>query len=125
MPSPIDIPMHTPPSPRARRRSFDFSSKPPSPITSSNTRSVRFRDNPVERSPAPRRKGWFNRKGDQLWDNEGAYAPAPEHDQYPYDLQGYPEAGTGWMNEEGVQIDMKRRLVRKKPLRSALKKPSL
>ena len=119
----IEMPLRNSPSPRSRRRSFDFG-KPPSPLNS-NGRTVRFRDDPVSPSPPARRKGWWNRKGEQLWDNDGAYAAAPEHDQYPSDLRNYPEAGTGWMNEEGVQIDMKRRLVRKKPLRSALKKSSL
>lgn len=119
----IDMPSQSPPSPRSRRRSVDFGN-PPSPLNS-NSRTVRFRDDPVSPSPPPRRKGWWNRKGEQLWDNDGAYAAAPEHDQYPRDLRNYPEPGTGWMNEEGIQIDMKRRLVRKKPLRSALKKSSL
>jgi hypothetical protein len=120
----IDGSIHIPPSPRSRRLSFDFPSptKPPSP-TNSNTRSVRFKEDPVLPSPPERRKGWWNRRGDQLWDNDGAYAAASE--RYPSDLRNYPEAGTGWMNEAGVQIDMKHRLVRKKPLRSALKKSSL
>ena len=37
--------------------------------------------------------------------------------------QHYPEPNTGWMNEEGVRIDMQHRLVPKAPLRSALKRP--
>jgi len=43
-------------------------------------------------------------------------------DRYPRDLECYPEEGTGWMNEEGVRIDMRHRVVPKAPLRSALKK---
>jgi hypothetical protein len=125
-PVPSEMPSQVSSSPRNRRPSFDFPSpgKPPSPL-SSNTRTVRFKDDPVLPSPPARRKGWWNRKGDELWDNDGSYALAPEHRQYPSDLRNYPEPGVGWMNEEGVQIDMKRRLVRKKPLRSALKKSSL
>lgn len=38
-------------------------------------------------------------------------------------LQGYPEPNTGWMNEEGVRIDMEHCLIPKPPLRSALKRP--
>ena len=125
-PGSLDDPIHISPSPRSRRHSFDspYFEKPPSPMNS-NTRTVRFKDNPVSPSPPERRKGWWNRRGDQLWDNDGSYVPAPEHHQYPSDLRNYPDAGTGWMNEDGVQIDMKRRLVRKKPLRSALKKSTL
>ena len=130
MPTPIEMPMQISPSERNFSRPFDFPSpaKPPSPTGSlPSTRTVRFNEDPVLPSPAlvPRRKGWWNKRGDQLWDNEGGYAPAPEHDKYPLDLHDYPEPGTGWVNEDGVQIDMKRRIVRKKPLRSALKKTSL
>ncbi|KAF8520931.1 hypothetical protein BU17DRAFT_88513 [Hysterangium stoloniferum] len=125
-PSPFNVPIPIPPSPRARRRDSDPASygKPPSPTTPTSGRSVRFNDDPVEPFPSPRRKGWWNRKGEQLWDNDGSYAAARENDMYPPDLRGYPEPGEGWMNEEGVMIDMKRRLMRKR-LRSALKKTSL
>ena len=58
---------------------------------------------------------------DQLWTNEGAFRPALTGEEYPPDLDGYPEAGEGWMNEEGKRIDMKHRLVPKQPLRSVLK----
>ncbi|GJJ10697.1 hypothetical protein Clacol_004924 [Clathrus columnatus] len=112
-------PPSLPSSPRIRRQS-DFSAVSLTP----KTRSVRFHDNPVLPHTSERRKGWFNRRGDELWDNEGSYVPAPEGDQYPADLQNYPEPGRGWMNEEGVVIDMKRRLIRKK-LRPVLKKPTL
>jgi len=100
-----------------------------------------------------RRKGWHNRRGcvclsqlffvltamvvdadpssfflilalrDQLWTNKGDYKPAPQGQEYPPDLANYPEYGEGWMNEEGVRIDMQHRLIPKPPLRSALKRP--
>jgi hypothetical protein len=31
--------------------------------------------------------------------------------EYPPDLANYPDHGEGWMNEEGVRIDMKHRLI--------------
>ena len=40
-------------------------------------------------------------------------------------LKHYPEPNTGWMNEDGVRIDMQHRLIPKLPLRSALKRPKL
>jgi hypothetical protein len=58
---------------------------------------------------------------DQLWTNEGAYKPASSDEDFPPDLVEYPERGQGWMNEEGVRIDMAHRLIPKAPLRSALK----
>lgn len=58
---------------------------------------------------------------DQLWTNSGAYMPPAEGEEYPRDLGGYPEPGEGWMNEEGVRIDMGHHLIPKAPLRSALK----
>jgi hypothetical protein len=96
-----------------------------------------------------RRKGWHNRRGyvfypplsfpsltvianvlsfayrDQLWTNKGDYKPAPPGEAYPLDLANYPDYGEGWMNEEGVRIDMQHRLIPKPPLRSALKRPRL
>ncbi|KAG5652678.1 hypothetical protein H0H81_004115 [Sphagnurus paluster] len=87
-------------------------------------RTVRWNDNLVCPSPIfphQRRKGWFNRRGDQLWTNEGAYKPPGVGQEYPRDLDDYPEQGEGWMNEEGVRIDMGHRLVPKAPLKSALK----
>ncbi|ETW75703.1 hypothetical protein HETIRDRAFT_455408 [Heterobasidion irregulare TC 32-1] len=95
----------------------------PQPIL--NTRCVRWNENLICPSPIPthqRRKGWFNRRGDQLWTNVGAYKPAPQGQEYPLDLQNYPDYGVGWMNEEGVRIDMQHRLM-PKVLRSALKRP--
>ncbi|TFY69795.1 hypothetical protein EVG20_g3010 [Dentipellis fragilis] len=92
---------------------------------------VRWNENLICPSPIPqheRRKGWFNRRGDQLWTNEGAFRPPSPGQEYPLDLQHYPEPGTGWMSEDGVRIDMQHRLVPKAPLRSALKrsrKPSM
>ncbi|KAF9527698.1 hypothetical protein CPB83DRAFT_749381, partial [Crepidotus variabilis] len=87
------------------------------------SRNVRWNENLVAPSPilAPqRRKGWYNRRGDQLWTNDGGYRP-PTSQEYPPDLDEYPDYGEGWMNEEGVRIDMSHRLVPKVPLRSALK----
>lgn len=87
-------------------------------------RSVRWCDDLICPSPIfpnQRRKGWFNRRGDQLWRNDGSYrAPAPG-DVYPPDLEGYPEPGSGWQNEEGTRIDINHRLIPKPPLRSVLK----
>jgi hypothetical protein len=59
---------------------------------------------------------------DQLWTNKGDYRPAPPGQEYPLDLANYPEYGEGWMNEEGMRIDMQHRLIPKAPLRSALKR---
>ncbi|KAF5390795.1 hypothetical protein D9757_004558 [Collybiopsis confluens] len=70
---------------------------------------------------AQRKRGWFNRRGDQLWTNGGAFKGPQKGHEYPPDLDGYPEFGDGWMNEEGVRIDMAHRLIPKTPLRSALK----
>ncbi|KAF7300272.1 hypothetical protein MKEN_01351300 [Mycena kentingensis (nom. inval.)] len=87
------------------------------------SRNVRWNDNLVCPSPifpSQRRKGWFNRRGDQLWTNDGAYKPVAKGQEFPDDLRDYPEFGM-WMNEEGVKIDMGHRLVPKLPLRSALK----
>ncbi|KAG6833061.1 hypothetical protein H0H87_011805 [Tephrocybe sp. NHM501043] len=87
-------------------------------------RTVRWNENLICPSPIfshQRRKGWFNRKGDQLWTNDGAYKPPPAGHEYPPDLESYPEHGDGWMNEHGVRIDMGHRLIPKAPLKSALK----
>ncbi|KAF8156588.1 hypothetical protein B0H34DRAFT_467465 [Crassisporium funariophilum] len=87
-------------------------------------RSVRWNDNLICPSPIfadQRRKGWFNRRGDQLWTNDGAYKPPAEGQEYPPDLEDYPDHGDGWMNEENIRIDLGHRLVPKPPLRSALK----
>ncbi|RPD55581.1 hypothetical protein L227DRAFT_566541 [Lentinus tigrinus ALCF2SS1-6] len=88
-------------------------------------RSVRWTENLVCPSPVPpesRRKGWFNRRGDQLWTNDGQYKMPEPGTEYPPDLAHYPEPNAGWMNEEGVRIDMQHRLIPKQPLRSALKR---
>ncbi|KAK7443245.1 hypothetical protein VKT23_015842 [Stygiomarasmius scandens] len=90
-------------------------------------RAVRWNQRLVCPSPVrpdQRRKGWFNRRGDQLWTNAGSYKAAPLGEQYPVDLDDYPEFNEGWMNEEGVRIDMNHRLIPKPPLRSALKRTS-
>jgi len=88
---------------------------------------VRFNDeNLICPSPVPmheRRKGFYNRRGDQLWTNKGDYKPALPGQGYPPDLANYPDYGEGWMNEEGMRIDMQHRLIPKLPLRSALKRP--
>jgi hypothetical protein len=55
--------------------------------------------------------------------NDGSYRPPPVGEEYPPDLDSYPEHGQGWQNEEGVRINMRHRLVPKLPLRSALKRP--
>ncbi|KAG7449077.1 uncharacterized protein BT62DRAFT_887929 [Guyanagaster necrorhizus] len=88
------------------------------------SRSVRWNQNLICPSPIwpeQRRKGWFNRRGDQLWTNTGTYKAPEPGDEFPLDLDGYPEPGQGWMNEDGVRIDVMHRLVPKAPLRSALK----
>ncbi|KAJ7689935.1 hypothetical protein B0H17DRAFT_877193, partial [Mycena rosella] len=109
-----------------RRRSDGFQSVvPPRPTTpAAAPRNVRWNENLVCPSPifaSQRRKGWFNRRGDQLWTNDGAYRPVPVGQEFPPDLRDYPAYGNGWMNEEGVRIDMGHRLIPKAPLRSALK----
>ncbi|KAG6332107.1 hypothetical protein ID866_6981, partial [Astraeus odoratus] len=45
-------------------------------------RRVRSQTAPV---PRQRRKGWFNRRGDQLWRNDGSYKPPPPGEAYPPD----------------------------------------
>jgi hypothetical protein len=60
---------------------------------------------------------------DQLWTNKGDYKPVTPGQEYPLHLANYPDYGEGWMNEEGVCIDMKHRIMPKPPLRSALKRP--
>lgn len=64
------------------------------------------------------------RYSDQLWTNDGIYVPPEPGLEYPRELDEYPEAGMGWMNEEGIRIDMQHRLVPKAPLRPALKRTS-
>jgi len=86
-------------------------------------RSVRWKDGLVCDSPIPRRKGWFNRKGDQLWTNNGIYRPAEPGQEYPEDLADYPDSSIGWMNEVGMMIDLQHRMIPKTPARSALKRP--
>ena len=61
---------------------------------------------------------------DQLWTNDGLYVPPEGGQEYPPDLDDYPELGTGWQNEEGIRIDMMHRLIPKVPLRPALKRGS-
>ncbi|KAF8555472.1 hypothetical protein OG21DRAFT_1483831 [Imleria badia] len=87
-------------------------------------RSVRWLEELVCPSPilpSERRKGWFNRRGDQLWRNDGSYRPPGPGQDYPEDLDDYPESSEGWQNEDGVRIDLNRRLIPKAPPRSVLK----
>ncbi|KAF8886804.1 hypothetical protein BD779DRAFT_607898 [Infundibulicybe gibba] len=59
-------------------------------------RTVRWHDNlicPSPIFPSQRRKGWFNRRGDQLWTNDGAYRPSPLGHEYPIDLDDYRSTG--------------------------------
>ncbi|KAF8970330.1 hypothetical protein BDZ97DRAFT_1652631 [Flammula alnicola] len=118
------------PTPEPQRRNSDGDQNPPLRLSLSGRssapllRSVRWNENLICPSPIPpsqRRKGWFNRRGDQLWTNDGAYKAAPPGQEYPPDLDDYPEHGEGWMNEECVRIDLSHRLIPKPPLRSALK----
>ncbi|KAF9460287.1 hypothetical protein BDZ94DRAFT_1266489 [Collybia nuda] len=116
------------PAPNEPHRRFSDGDQTAPPFASGSalvlSRNVRWNENLVCPSPifaSQRRKGWYNRRGDQLWTNEGSYKPLPQDQQYPPDLDGYPEFGEGWMNEEGVRIDMQHRLIPKQPLRSALK----
>ncbi|KAH7925065.1 hypothetical protein BV22DRAFT_465046 [Leucogyrophana mollusca] len=100
---------------------------PPMPVRSNTAppaRSVRWNDNlicPSPILPCQRRKGFFNRRGDQLWTNAGAYKPPAPGQDYPLDLDDYPEPGEGWQNEDGVRIDLNHRRIPKLPLRPALK----
>ncbi|PVG04637.1 hypothetical protein CPB86DRAFT_7693 [Serendipita vermifera] len=85
---------------------------------SSAGRSVRWHDDLVAPTPPPSRprpKGWFNRRGDQLWCNDGRYKAAI--DEYPPHLRDYPDVGEGWMNEHGVRISMTHRRVPDHPSR--------
>ncbi|KAI0088957.1 hypothetical protein BDY19DRAFT_158904 [Irpex rosettiformis] len=94
------------------------------PETPAAKRCVRWTEDLICPSPVPierRRKGWFNRRGDQLWTNDGKYKSAEPGQEYPPDLAHYPEPSTGWMNEDGTRIDVYHRLIPKRPLRSALK----
>ncbi|KZS97328.1 hypothetical protein SISNIDRAFT_450122 [Sistotremastrum niveocremeum HHB9708] len=124
MTNPMPIPMAIPRVAPTRLSADSGSSGSSDPISSEGSgRSVRWRNTLVSDTPPPqRRKGWFNKRGDQLWTNAGGYVEPKPGMEYPPDLVGYPEQGTGWMNEEGVVIDMKHRLVPKKPVRSALKR---
>ncbi|KAF5380082.1 hypothetical protein D9615_006208 [Tricholomella constricta] len=118
------------PQPQPQRRYSDGdqvgSSSVPQRTSLALFRTVRWNETLVCPSPIfahQRRKGWFNRRGDQLWTNEGAYKPPLPGQEYPPELDDYPEHGEGWMNEESVRIDMGHRLIPKAPLKSALKQP--
>ncbi|KAL5476912.1 hypothetical protein ACEPAI_3098 [Sanghuangporus weigelae] len=91
------------------------------------SKMVRFSENLICPSPIPperRRKGWYNKRGDQLWTNDGIFVSPDSGTEYPLDLAEYPEPGAGWQNEEGIRIDMHHRLIPKAPLRPALKRGS-
>ncbi|KAG6899928.1 hypothetical protein C0993_005230 [Termitomyces sp. T159_Od127] len=108
----------------SQRRYSDGESNIPDRAPLTLFRTVRWNENLICPSPIfphQRRKGWFNRRGDQLWTNDGAYKPPAQGQEYPPDLDGYPEHGDGWMNEQGVRIDIAHRLIPKVPLKSALK----
>ncbi|KAG6861058.1 hypothetical protein C0995_004400 [Termitomyces sp. Mi166 len=110
--------------PQPQRRYSDGESNVADRTSLTLFRTVRWNENLICPSPIfahQRRKGWFNRRGDQLWTNDGAYKPSAPGQEYPPDLDGYPEHGEGWMNEQGVRIDMAHRLIPKVPLKSALK----
>ncbi|KAG1731627.1 uncharacterized protein EDB91DRAFT_713982 [Suillus paluster] len=118
-------PIYRPPG-VPHRRNFDGNqTQPPRSLCPIPlARSVRWCDDlicPSPIFPGQRRKGFFNRRGDQLWRNDGAYRLPPPGEAYPPDLDGYPEPGEGWQNEEGTRIDIGHRLIPKPPLRSVLK----
>jgi len=106
-----------------RSRSMSTSVRPPLKVEVPTRRCVRWKDGLVCDSPIPRRKGWFNRKGDQLWTNDGLYKPVEPGQEFPEDLTDYPDPSAGWMNEVGMLIDLQHRMVPKTPPRSALKRP--
>ncbi|TDL22057.1 hypothetical protein BD410DRAFT_771069 [Rickenella mellea] len=109
---------------RLRRQSI-VNISPPNLEATINCRTVRWSENlicPSPMLPSRRRKGWYNKRGDQLWTNDGHFAPAEPGIEYPPDLDEYPDFGVGWMKEDGTRIDMEHRLIPKVPLRSALKK---
>ncbi|KAK7685053.1 hypothetical protein QCA50_011890 [Cerrena zonata] len=87
-------------------------------------RTVRWKEDSELASDLPirSRKGWYNRKGDQLWTNDGRFKIPKKGQEYPPDLSNYPEANVGWMNENGVRIDMQHRLVVPPPPRPCLKR---
>lgn len=125
--SPFDRPHNTPSPTGSVSSSGSLSSR--SISSSSSGRSVHWDDarlvcdTPRAHTPPPR--GFWNRRGDRLWSNNGMYKASRPGCEYPPQLAHYPDYGEGWMNEEGVCIDMNHRRVTKfcKPLpKSALKK---
>lgn len=121
---PVTPPGSTQRSPTGERPSLSRS-RSTSPVEAAPLKTVRWHEDLICPSPVPpaqRRKGWFNRRGDQLWTNDGRYKSPEPGQEYPPDLACYPEPNAGWMNEDGVRIDMQHRLVPKPPLRSALKR---
>ena len=125
--APFDRPHNTPSPTGSVSSSGSFSNR--SASSSSSGRSVRWNDErlvcdtPLQHAPPPR--GFWNRRGDRLWSNNGVYKAARPGCEYPPHLVHYPDYGEGWMNEEGVCIDMNHRRVAKfckPPPKSALKK---
>ncbi|ESK83857.1 hypothetical protein Moror_13495 [Moniliophthora roreri MCA 2997] len=132
----VSAPPGRPPVPEPQRRFTDSdqhlsASRAPTvtvavPATTRAAHSVRWKQElicPSPILPSQRRKGWFNRRGDQLWTNSGSYKSPPAGQEFPLDLASYPDYGEGWMNEDGVKIDMMHRLIPKPPLKPALKQP--
>jgi len=94
----------------ANSSATDESGRSSSYGSSGSNRSVRWHEELVAPTPPPskpRPKGWFNRRGDQLWCNDGRYKAAIE--EYPHYLRDYPDVGEGWMNEHGIRISMTHR----------------
>ena len=61
-----------------------------------------------------------------MWTNDGGYVrPEKPGEEFPPELTDYPEPGAGWMNEEGIRIDIEHRLIPKLPLRPALKRSNM
>ena len=125
--SPFDRPHNTPSPTGSLSSTGSFSSR--SVSSSLSGRSVHWdderlvSDTPLSHTPPPR--GFWNRRGDRLWSNNGMYKTARPGCEYPPQLAHYPDYGEGWMNEEGICIDMNhRRVVKfcKPPPKSALKK---
>ena len=124
---PFDRPHNTPSPTGSVSSTGSLSSR--SVSSSSSGRSVHWddarlvSDTPRTRTPPPH--GFWNRRGDRLWSNNGMYKAARPGCEYPPHLAHYPDYGMGWMNEEGACIDMNHRRVTrfcKPPPKGVLKK---
>jgi len=94
----------------ANSSATDDSGRSSSYGSAGSNRSVRWTEDLIAPTPPPskpRPKGWFNRRGDQLWCNDGRYKAAIQ--EYPHYLRDYPDVGEGWMNEHGIRISMTHR----------------